>query len=67
MLISNKELLNSREVIKFLGLNKLCPELLINCPQMLIAKKEELGYYVKIVKFLPKYNIFLTCSNCKKT
>ena len=48
-LINNKELRNSREVIKFLGLNTFCPEFLVQCPQLLITNKEKVGYSINLV------------------
>ena len=66
MLMVNKELRNSREVIKFLELHTFCPEFLINCPSLLFQHKEKVNFYVRLIKFIPEHNLFITCSNNKK-
>jgi len=65
-LIENKEVRNSREVIKFLELHVFCPEFLINTPSLLFQEREKTGYVINLIKFIPQHNLFVTCSNNKK-
>jgi len=53
LLIQDKELRNSREVIKFLQLHKFCPEFLINPPCLLFHIKEKQNFQVSLVQFIP--------------
>jgi len=65
-LIKNKEHMNAREVISFLGLHEFCPELLCGYPQLLYEHKEKAGYSVSHCVFIPKYKLFITISNNKR-
>jgi hypothetical protein len=65
-IIKNKELRNSRELVMFLELNTFCPQFLVNCPYLVYKKTEPNNYYVRLVKYVDKANIFITVSNNKK-
>lgn len=58
---------NSREFIRFLILDQLCPEFLINPPALLFQEKEKTNYVVSLIHYIPQHDIFVTCSNNKKT
>jgi len=66
ILLYDKELRNSREVIKFLELHDFCPEYLVNPPTLMLSTKEKPGFVVSHVHFIPQHNIFITVCNNKK-
>lgn len=65
-LIRNKEHMNAREVVSFLGLHEFCPELLVCYPQLLFEHREKPHHAVSHCIFIPRHNLFITISNCKK-
>ena len=65
-MIETKEIRNSRELITFLELNVFCPEFLVNCPTLLYKSQEPSHFCVRLFKFLPESNIFVTASNSKR-
>eukprot|EP00347_Sterkiella_histriomuscorum_P007307 403349456 len=66
-LVNRKDTRNIKDLIKFLELDKFCPELLIKKPKLVeIIQCQGNGYfYVSQCHFIPKHNIFLLCLNDK--
>ena len=58
--------MNSREVVSFLELNSFCPDLLTMYPQLLYEHRDKPNHAVAHCVFIPRHNLFLTISNCKK-
>lgn len=66
IIFESRMLRNSREFIRFLNLDQLCPEFLINPPALLFQEKEKANYVVSLIHYIPQHDIFVTVSNNKK-
>jgi len=60
------EILNSRELVKFLELHKFCPEILVSPLSLIFQDKEKQGFEVKESFFISSYNLFILLCNNKK-
>lgn len=65
-LMEDRLLRNSRELIRFLSLDVHCPEILVNPPSLVFQQREKPGFWVKLIHFIPRHNIIVTCMNNKK-
>lgn len=66
IIMEDRLLRNSREVIRFLNLDTICPEYLINPPVLVYQTREKHGFVINLLHFIPQYNMIVVCANNKK-
>ncbi len=66
-LINRRDTRNSKDVIKFLEIDKFSPEVLIKKPKVIemLDCSQNMNFYVTHCIFIPKRNVFAICLNDK--